>query len=86
MWSLRHGEFTGDGTMPLTGRSLEALMDLVEIKLGCVEIFDREDARKVEALERCQGELQALRGKGGSTKVIEMPRERVAMGVHALAV
>ena len=72
--------------MALTGRSLEALMDLVEIKLGCVEILDREDAREVKAPGRCHSELQALRGKGGSTKVIEMPRERVAMRVHALAV
>ncbi len=72
--------------MALTGRSLEALMDLVEIKLSCVEIFDREDAREVKVLERCRDELQALHTGRGPAQVIKMPRKKVAMEARAQAV
>ena len=72
--------------MALSGRSLEALMDLVEIKLSCVEIFDREDAREVKILEYCREELAALRHQVGSAKVIEMPRGRAGMRARAQAV
>ena len=61
-------------------------MDLVEIKLGCVEISGREDASEVNAVECCRDELSALRGKGGSVNVIEMPRARVGTRARALAV
>lgn len=43
-------------------RSLEILMDLVEIKLGMLEVADREDARERRALEQCRRELAALEG------------------------
>ena len=48
--------------MTLSKRTLETLIDLVEIKLSCVEIYDREDARELSALEQCRGELLALAG------------------------
>jgi hypothetical protein len=51
-------------------------MELVKIKLDCVEIFDREDAREVKALEQCHNELLALGGKADATNVIEMPRKK----------
>ncbi len=72
--------------MALSGRSLEALMDLVEIKLSCVEIFDREDAREVKVLELCRDELKVLRVEAGPAQVIKMPRKRVAMEPRAQAV
>jgi len=31
---------------PLSKRSIETLVDLVEIKLSCLDVFDREDARE----------------------------------------
>lgn len=43
--------------MPLSKRSIEMLLDLVEIKLGCLEIYDREDEREQTLLERCRTEL-----------------------------
>ena len=49
--------------MTLSKRTLETLIDLVEIKLSCVEIYDRDDARELSALEQCRGELLAL-GQG----------------------
>lgn len=46
--------------MSLSKRTLETLIDLVEIKLSCIEIYDRDDARELANLERCLGELHAL--------------------------
>ena len=49
--------------MDLSKRTLETLIDLVEIKLSCMEIVDRDDARELASLERCLGELKnAMRG------------------------
>ncbi len=53
--------------MSLSKRVIETLLDLVEIKLSCIEVYDREDQREVDALERCRRELQALRdGRRGA--------------------
>ena len=43
--------------MPLSKRSIEMLLDLVEIKLGCLEVIDREDECEHTVLERCRKEL-----------------------------
>src|SRR5690348_16285297 len=48
------------GTMNLSKRSIEMLLDLVEIKLSYMDISDREDARDMQVLERCRSELQSL--------------------------
>ncbi len=47
--------------MTLSKVSLETLIDLVEIRLGCVEVYDREDARELSALEQCRKELEVIR-------------------------
>lgn len=44
----------------LSRRSIEALVDLVEIKLSCLDVFDREDAREKACLENARRELIAL--------------------------
>jgi hypothetical protein len=44
----------------LTRRSLELLIDLVEIKLGSMEVYDRDDQRIVRELEACRRELAAI--------------------------
>lgn len=46
--------------MTLTKRSIETLIDLVEIKLSCIEVFDREDQRELNLLETARRELMAL--------------------------
>ena len=51
--------------------TVELLIDLVEIKLGCVEIYDREDARELRALERAKNELAALLSRKSPT--VSMP-------------
>jgi len=53
--------------MSLSKRVVETLIDLVEIKLSCIEIYDREDTREVTGLEQCKTELQALLQNGTAT-------------------
>ncbi len=53
--------------MSLSRRCAETLIDLVEIKLSCLEITDREDLREKELLMRCVQELSAeMRGENGA--------------------
>ena len=44
----------------LTKRSVETLIDLVEIKLSCIQVFDRDDAKELAALEQARRELVSL--------------------------
>jgi hypothetical protein len=46
--------------MKFSRRTIETLLDLVEIKLAQIEITDREDARERRALETARSELIAL--------------------------
>ena len=63
--------------MGMPARTLETLIDLVEIKLSCMEVIDREDGREYANLERCLGELKnamtgvvvAFPGKGKGKRV-----------------
>ena len=48
--------------MSLSPRALETLIDLVEIKLSCLEVFDREDARERDNLQHCLTELSLMAG------------------------
>lgn len=49
--------------MSLSKRSAEMLVDLVEIKLGYLEVSDREDAREFKALQAALRELQSMLGR-----------------------
>ena len=60
--------------MTLSKRTLETLIDLVEIKLSCVEIYDRDDARELSALEQCRSELLALAGRTDPAAVVNFPK------------
>lgn len=60
--------------MTLSKRTLETLIDLVEIKLSCVEIYDRDDARELSALEQCRSELLALAGRTDPGAVVNFPK------------
>jgi len=59
--------------MELSRKSIEALLDLVEIKLSCIEISDREDAREVKILQRAKQELCGIAGIALQADVIPMP-------------
>jgi hypothetical protein len=51
--------------MSLSKRTIEMLLDLVEIKISYMDVADREDARDLQLLERCKAELKALDRGGG---------------------
>ncbi len=57
--------------MFLSKRVVETLIDLVEIKLSCVEVYDREDKREIVGLERCRQELQKMI-EGGADLAAEL--------------
>jgi hypothetical protein len=44
----------------LTSKSIELLIDLVEIKIGAMEAFDTHDLRSIRELEACRKQLGAL--------------------------
>lgn len=44
----------------LTKRSVETLVDLVEIKLSCLQVVDRDDAKELAALEQARRELREI--------------------------
>ena len=61
--------------MSISKRPLETLVDLVEIKLSCMEVHDRDDAREFANFECCIGELRALMGNTAqSASVVAFPQ------------
>ncbi len=65
--------------MTLSKRSIVTLLDLVEIKLGCLETYDREDERELSVLEACREELTALRKDGSArAKITPLTKMKVA--------
>jgi hypothetical protein len=64
--------------MEISKKSVEALLDLVEIKLSCIQVLDREDAREVKTLQDARNELFRLLG-------IEPKGEVIPMGALAAA-
>ena len=55
----------------LTRKSLELLIDLVEIKLGSIEVFDRDDQKIVRDLEACRKELSAMTRRPAPMQAVE---------------
>jgi hypothetical protein len=53
--------------MAISQRTLDTLVDLVEIKLSCLEIYDREDSRELQNLVRCRDELLNMTQKLGTS-------------------
>ena len=48
--------------MSLSRKSVQTLMDLVENKLSCLMVYDREDARELAILEQARRELAVSAG------------------------
>jgi hypothetical protein len=75
--------FSVEDKMSLSRRTVEMLLDLVEIKISYMDVADREDARDLVVLERCREELRSLTGLSGSasataTLVRRVGRPRMA--------
>lgn len=46
--------------MSISRRTIDTLLDLVEIKLSSIQVIDREDAKELETLEACRRDLKAM--------------------------
>lgn len=61
--------------MSLSRRSVDMLLDLVEIKISYMDVADREDARDLVVLERAREELRSLTGiASGATASVALSR------------
>jgi hypothetical protein len=76
---------TMEVAMTLSKQSIETLLDLVEIKLGCMEVYDREDARELDSLEGCRRELIALKSAARAKAKVVPFAQRPALAMKALA-
>jgi hypothetical protein len=56
--------------MNLSPKSIETLLDLVEIKLSCFQVHDREDTKELTVLERCRTELLSIIEHKGPAEVL----------------
>ena len=54
--------------MPLSKQSFENLLYLVEIKIGALQIVDREDQREPKHLETCRSELLVMQDELKSSR------------------
>jgi len=52
--------------MGLSTKTIETLIDLVEIKLSCFEIYDRDDRKAQKDLQHCLEELTTIVGALGA--------------------
>ena len=64
--------------MSISKRTVETLLDLVEVKLSYMQVSDREDQREMSQLESCRRELRGL-----MTAVPDQKGRRDASGVVA---
>lgn len=55
--------------MHMSKQALDTLIDLVENKLSCMDVWDREDRREHMLLQRSLRELQVMRGSEQGAKV-----------------
>ena len=64
--------------MGLTNKAIETLIDLVEIKVSCLEVIDREDARELANLQQCLDELNSFSKNAAilSNEVVAIGRKR----------
>lgn len=61
--------------MSISKRTVETLLDLVEVKLSYMQVNDREDQRELAQLENCRRELRGLMAlaAAGGRPVAERP-------------
>lgn len=64
--------------MLLAKQSVASLIDLIEIKLNCLQIHDSEDSRIVKHLEKCRDDLSDLINETPKGEVISLDRQSVA--------
>jgi hypothetical protein len=72
--------------MSLSSQTIDTLIDLVEIKLSCFEVWDREDKRELKALQAARDELRTARrpaARRGAAATAAKPANADARGTGA---
>lgn len=59
--------------MSFTKKSIVTMIDLVENKLSCIQVIDRDDAKELAVLEQCLRELVAYAEQNHGAGVIAFP-------------
>ena len=59
----------------LSPRALETLIDLVEIKLSCLDVVDRDDRKEQLVLKQSLAELEACRRVGMKRRTVGEPAQ-----------
>ncbi len=72
--------------MTITRRSLETLIDLVEIKLSCMEVYDKDDTRELSNLAYCLNELKHLAGRATAPPEVVEFKKRGRSRQRAMAI
>lgn len=65
---VNSNQHDGIETMSISKRTVETLLDLVEVKLSYMQVSDREDQREMAQLESCRRELRGLMAMVPATK------------------
>jgi hypothetical protein len=69
--------------MKISRRTIDTLLDLVEIKLSSMGVSDREDARELATLEACREELMGLKARLRAARAAPDAAPEGAEPVHA---
>lgn len=64
--------------MLLAKQSVESLINLIEVKLNCLQIHDSEDSRIVKHLEQCRDELCELIRETPKGEIVSFDNQSVA--------
>lgn len=61
--------------MSFSPRSIETLIDLVEVRISSIEGIDRNDIRAINRLKKCLGELETYIGHKPEPVVVSFAAE-----------
>lgn len=61
--------------MSFSPRSIETLIDLVEVRISSIEGIDRNDIRAINRLKKCLGELETYMGPKPEPVVVSFAAE-----------
>ncbi len=59
--------------MSLSTRQIDSLLDLVEIKLGSMQVFDRDDLKEATLLKECVKTLRTMKEPAPRPDVVGFP-------------
>lgn len=69
-------------TTKLSRDALTTVLDLIEIKLQSMEVFDREDAREAKSLSEARGEIASILGVEAPPIMPARPISAAAARMH----